>query len=262
MSENKSAEVEIAGLSHAFYSRQGVLHVLRDISFAVRHGEIVTILGPSGCGKSTLLRCIAGLLPIQSGKVLITGLLPARALEEKAIGFAFQDSGLLPWRTVSENILLPSELGDARRKGGDVASRLEWLLDIMKLSDFREYLPAQISGGMRQRVSLARALLLQPKLLLLDEPFGSLDLLTRTSLSVELGRVVHETSIPTIIVTHSVEEAVFLGTRVVILSELPASVVETVETKFQAPRDLSLLEHPDLLTLVGHCRSLLIRKAG
>ena len=251
----------VSGLSHTFHSRQGELPVLRGVSFTVTHGELLTILGPSGCGKSTLLRCIAGLIPFESGQVSVAGMSPVDALRARAIGFAFQDSGLLAWRTVVENIILPSELGKDKQNDDTIPSRLEWLLDLTGLSKFRDYLPAQLSGGMKQRVSLARALLLQPRLLVLDEPFGSLDLLTRTSLSIELGRVVHETGVPTIVVTHSVEEAVFLGTRVVVLSTLPAHVVETVETAFQTPRELSLLEDPALLTMVGHCRSLLIRKA-
>jgi len=252
----------VSSLRHAFLRPDGPLEVLQDISLSVGQGEIVSILGPSGCGKTTLLKCLAGLIEPSDGDISVAGMAPCEALAANAVGFAFQDAALLSWRSVGQNILLPAELGSQACQRKVDGARLEWLLSLTGLQTFREFLPGELSGGMKQRVSLARALLLSPKLLLLDEPFGSLDLLTRTSLGAELGRIVHETKVPTIIVTHSIEEAVFLGTHLIILSSLPAQIVEELVIDTEPPRELAFLESRRFLQTVAHCRSLLMKGRG
>lgn len=252
-------ETNVSHLSYTFKTSQGPLDVLQDVSLSVRVGEVISILGPSGCGKSTLLKCIAGLISVGNGTVEVAGMSPSEALASKSVGFAFQDPALLAWRNVEQNIMLPAQLGllDGRDRGR-YDQRLDWLLSLTGLTAFKTFLPEKLSGGMKQRVSLARALLLEPKLLLLDEPLGSLDLLTRTNLGAELDRILYAMKVPTIIVTHSVEEAIFLGTRVVILSARPARIIDDVISDFPKPRVLSLLEQTQFLKVVAHCRSLLL----
>lgn len=254
-----SASTTISHLCYTFQSQQGTLEVLRDVSLHVGPGEVLSILGPSGCGKSTLLRCIAGLIETSDGTISVAGMGPSEALANKAIGFAFQDPGLLPWRTVEQNILLPLELGSGNARHTPRTDGLDRLLSLMGLTAFRNYLPDQLSGGMKQRTSLARALLLKSMILLLDEPLGSLDLLTRLRLSAELSRVIHTTTVPAIVVTHSVEEAVFLGTRVIVLSERPAEIVEEIRSDFPLPRDIPLMDEPRFLEIAAHCRTLLFQ---
>ena len=252
----------VQDVSHSFVVQGKPLEVLKSLSFQVGAGEVLALIGPSGCGKSTLLRCIAGLQEYDAGNVLINGRPPKSALKERAIGFAFQESALLSWRTVEENILLPLELGHDRRTLRVKAHGIDRLLNLTRLEGFRGYMPDQLSGGMKQRVSLARALLMEPDVLLLDEPFGSLDLLTRTALGEELSRIVATTSVPTIVVTHSIEEAVFLGSRVVVLSGLPARILEVVPVPLPFPRTVGVLGDRQFLNLVTKCRSMLLRGAG
>lgn len=248
----------VNNISHHFTSDKGILSVLENISFTVEAGEIIVILGPSGCGKSTLLRCISGLLTFISGDISINDYSSSQALNEKHIGFAFQDAALLGWRTVEENIKLPGEIGISSISAQNTKIKIDQLLSITKLEDFKNFYPSQLSGGMKQRVALARALFLEPKLLLLDEPFGPLDLLTRTNLTVELSKILREANIPTILVTHSIEEAVFLASRIIIFSSLPGRIIEEIEVEFNSSRDYSLFEEKKYLELVSHSRSTLL----
>ncbi len=248
-------------VSHSFFGDNKKLSVLNDISFQATDREVIVILGPSGSGKSTLLRIIAGLLNPSEGKVTVDGYTPDQACKKKWIGYAFQDPGLLEWRTVAQNITLPAEIGTITQNSKlSIENRLQELLELVKIKDFKNFSPQSISGGMKQRVALARALFFRPRLLLLDEPLGALDLLTRTHLMVELSRLFSQNESPTIMVTHSVEEAVFLATRLIVFSSIPAQIIETIDIDFVQPRTLELLERPEYQKIVSYCRHTIFSK--
>jgi len=193
---------------------------LRDVSLEVGVGEFVALLGPSGCGKSTILRMIAGLELPSSGVLRVNGRKPADLVRDHRLGVAFQDHALLPWLTVAQNVALPFHL--ARRPVDE--ARISELLQLVGLASFRDAYPRQLSGGMRQRASIARALALRPEVLLLDEPFGALDAVTRRRMNLELARIWEEERTTTVLVTHDVEEAVFLSQRVIVLEANPGRV--------------------------------------
>ncbi|MEM8873935.1 MAG: ABC transporter ATP-binding protein [Planctomycetota bacterium] len=214
--------IDIEGLSHSFAN----LRAIGPIDLAVPSGQFLAILGPSGCGKSTLLRLIAGLLSPTDGAV---------ETDNRRTGFVFQDSHLLPWRTVLDNVRLPAEL-----EGNDATEHARDLLKEVGLSDFAGAYPNELSGGMRMRVSLARALVTTPELLLLDEPFAALDEITRQELDDMLRRLSVEHAMTTVFVTHSVAEAAYLSERAVVLSPRPGRVVLDVPIELPAQRDASL----------------------
>ena len=218
--------VEIRGVSKTFTVRRGAVVALEDIDLTVAPGEFVSLIGPSGCGKSTLLRIIADLLAPTSGTVEVGGKTAQRARLDQDYGFAFQQAGLLDWRTVRANVELPLELHGADRATRK-ARALE-LLELVGLSDFAGHRPPQLSGGMQQRVAIARALAERPTLLLMDEPFGALDEMTRERMQAELVRIARETSAAVVFVTHSIPEAVFLSDRVVVMSPRPGRIAEII----------------------------------
>jgi NitT/TauT family transport system ATP-binding protein len=226
MTEATTPAVELAGVSKTFAVRRGSVVALEDIDLTIERGEFVSLIGPSGCGKSTLLRVIADLLPATSGTVQVNGKSARKARLDQDYGFAFQQAGLLDWRTVQANIELPLELHGvdrAKRK----ARALE-LLDLVGLADFAKQRPPQLSGGMQQRVAIARALAESPALLLMDEPFGALDEMTREHMQNELVRIAGETGAAVVFVTHSIPEAVFLSQRVVVMSPRPGRITEII----------------------------------
>ncbi len=221
-----------------FTSREGELSVLEPISFHLLPGEFVCLVGPSGSGKSTLLRIAGGLLEADSGTVWFDG----RRLDgpQREIGFVFQAGNLMPWRTVAQNVLLPIEVQQGR-VDGEAETKAHELIDLVGLAGFERSYPKHLSGGMQQRVVLARALIQEPELLLLDEPFGALDALTRERLNLELLRIHRLQDATVLMVTHSIPEAVFLADRILVLSPRPARLIGEVTVTLPRPRRLEMM---------------------
>ncbi|OZC65958.1 nitrate ABC transporter ATP-binding protein [Rhodococcus sp. 15-725-2-2b] len=215
--------VLVEGVGKTF---DGGVTALEDISLAIAPGEFVSLIGPSGCGKSTLLRIVADLEQPTSGTASVFGLTARRARVDQKYGIAFQQAGLLEWRTVQSNVALPLELHKVRKK--ERAERVRELLDLVGLTDFADKFPSQLSGGMQQRVAIARALARTPGLLLMDEPFGALDEMTREKMQNDLLRIAEESSAAVVFVTHSIPEAVYLSDRVVVMSARPGRIVDTL----------------------------------
>ncbi|MDA0770375.1 MAG: ABC transporter ATP-binding protein [Chloroflexi bacterium] len=228
--------ISVNSLSHSFEVNGKTLPVLSNISLEIQQGSFISVIGPSGCGKTTLLKLIGGLLDAESGSVTIEGAPPQEAQRRKAIGFVFQDSSLLPWRTVAENISLPLELNSSEsRQGHDEVDRL---LDVMGLAEFGAYHPHELSGGMRQRVALARALATDPDVLLMDEPLGALDEMTREAMRYEILSVWERNRRKTVVfVTHSIAEAVALSHRVIVMSLRPGHILDEIDIDLPHPRD-------------------------
>ncbi|MFN8585433.1 MAG: ABC transporter ATP-binding protein [Dehalococcoidia bacterium] len=240
-------------VSHWYPARGEALRALDAVELTVADGEFVSLVGPSGCGKSTLLRAAAGLLAPTEGASTVFGRPPAAAAAAHELGLVTQDAGLLPWRTVAANVALPLEIagGDRRR------AVVEELLDRVSLSEFAAYYPRQLSGGMRQRVALARALAHRPRLLLMDEPFGALDELSREDLRLELLRIQERERMSVLFVTHSVREAVLLSDRVVVLSSAPGRVLADIAVDLPRPREERLEATTEFLDCVASVRAAL-----
>ncbi|HXH21642.1 MAG TPA: ABC transporter ATP-binding protein [Dehalococcoidia bacterium] len=253
--DSTGTHLSLRGVSMV-YAREGRhLQALSGIDLDVRQGEFVSVIGPSGCGKSTLLRIIGGLQAPTGGTVEVGGGPPREAQERKDIGFVFQDASLLPWRTVRGNVRLPLEVN--RRAAGGDADRL---IDLVGLGRFRDYHPHQLSGGMQQRVALARALVTSPKLLLMDEPFGALDEITRSAMRYELLRIWRASpgaERTVVFVTHSITEAVLLSDRVVVMTPQPGRIAATLEIDLPRPRDEELETAPEFLEYTRRLRALL-----
>ena len=228
--------------------RFGDLEVLREIDAAIAPGEFISLVGPSGCGKTTLLRIVAGLEPASAGAVLLDG----RAVREPGgdRGFVFQSDNLLPWRTVFDNAIIGPEV--AGRAGAAEKSRIRDLLRLVGLEGFENYFPRQLSGGMRQRVNLARALAIDPDILLMDEPFSALDAQTREIMQTELLRIWEEGRKTVLFVTHQIDEAVFLSDRVLVLARRPGRIQETVAIALPRPRALAVKRTPEFVAYVDH----------
>jgi NitT/TauT family transport system ATP-binding protein len=244
-------------ISHTYPS--GV-EALRDFSLHVARGEFISIVGPSGCGKSTLLRVLAGLLLPTRGAVTLDGV--PITLPSPRIGIMFQDAALLPWRTVEQNVRLPLEIGmalsDTRTsQGGDPDALTRDLISLVGLGSFELALPRELSGGMAQRAALARSLIRRPPVLLLDEPFGALDAMTRESLTASLDSVLRTTGTTAVMVTHDIAEAVFLSDRVVVCSPRPGRVVTAVPVALPRPRTWSMERAAEFGDAVGRIREAL-----
>jgi NitT/TauT family transport system ATP-binding protein len=236
----------------------GPIRALEQISFDVPPGEFLSIVGPSGCGKSTLLRLVAGLIAPSSGQLTVGGERPAAARRRSArMSFVFQDATLLPWRTVRDNVRLPLELTRATSAQRD--PRVAASLKLVGLADFANRYPSELSGGMRMRVSLARSLVTEPELLLLDEPFGALDDITRQSLNEELMNLWSQRQWTGIFVTHNIAEAVFLSQRILVLSPRPGRIVADLRVPFAAPRRNDLRSRAEFARMIGEVAAWLDR---
>jgi NitT/TauT family transport system ATP-binding protein len=235
-------KVEISGLSKWF----GELEALRSINVAVEQGEFIAVVGPSGCGKTTFLRIVAGLEPATAGTILLDGAPLAGPGSDR--GFVFQNDSLLPWRTVLANALIGPEV--AGRVGETERKRTLGLLQLVGLGGFEQYYPRQLSGGMRQRVNLARALAIDPDVLLMDEPFASLDAQTREIMQTELLRIWEQGRKTVLFVTHQIDEAVFLSDRVLVFARRPGRLQESIEIKLPRPRALALKRTPEFIAYV------------
>jgi NitT/TauT family transport system ATP-binding protein len=230
--------VDAQSVGKTFGKGDSRIEALRDISLQIRPREFVSFIGPSGCGKSTLLRLIGDLTPPTTGDLEINAKPPRRARLDRDYGIVFQKSTLLDWRTVSKNVELPLEIMDVEDRHEISAEMLE----LVQLGDFGEHYPWQLSGGMQQRVAIARALTFNPSLLLMDEPFGALDEMTRELMQQEVLRIWHETDTTVVFVTHSIPEAVFLSTRVVVMSPRPGRISQVVDIDLSHPRDVDTRE--------------------
>jgi NitT/TauT family transport system ATP-binding protein len=243
--------VAISGLSKHF----GATTALQQIELEIAEREFVSLIGPSGCGKSTLLRIIGDLIEPSAGKVVVNGKSARQARADRDYGIVFQDPVLYDWRTVAKNVALPLEIaGWSRQKRAD---RVQKMLSLVELSGFESHRPWQLSGGMQQRVSIARALSFDPALLLMDEPFGALDEMTRERLNLELLQIWDASGSTIVFVTHSISEAVFLSTRVVVMSPRPGRISEVIPIDLPQPRTAATREEPRFFELVTQVREAL-----
>jgi NitT/TauT family transport system ATP-binding protein len=258
-----SEHILVEGLSKVFPHRGRPLEALRGLDLHVGRGEFLSVIGPSGCGKSTLLRVVGGLLEPTLGSVRIDGRSPRDAQNDKDIGLVFQDPSLLPWRTVLGNIRLPLEVN--RNHGGRRLFQPQELLELVGLGAFADYHPYQLSGGMQQRVAIARALVFQPSLLLMDEPFGALDEITRSAMRYELLRIRQSARSDrpqtVLFVTHSITESVALSDRVMVLTPRPGRVRAVIDIELPRPRDESLEHSSRFLDYAQQLRKLLKEEA-
>lgn len=240
---NTDDGISVSEMSMTFGKEPTAVQALDGVSFHVPKGGFTALIGPSGCGKSTILRLLADLLQPTAGRVAISGQAPSVLRKQRRIGFVFQEHALLPWRSVVDNIRLPLQLsGRAER---DLASTVGDLIALVGLEGFEHSRPGELSGGMRQRVSIARAITLSPEVLLLDEPFGALDEITRQTLNIELLRILSETGTTAVLVTHSLNEATLLADEVIVLSPRPGRVEARITVPLERPRTLAMMKSPE-----------------
>jgi NitT/TauT family transport system ATP-binding protein len=246
------AAIEISGLSLRFNTADGPVQALSDINLKVARGEFVSFIGPSGCGKTTLLRAVADLEKPTSGTIRVNSLSPHEARANRAYGYVFQAPALYPWRTVARNIGLPLEIMGFSK--AERAARIAKGLELVNLSGFGGKYPWQLSGGMQQRASIARALSFDPDLLLMDEPFGALDEIVRDMLNQQLLRLWEVTGKTVLFVTHSIPEAVFLSTHIVVMSPRPGRIYDVIQCNFPRDRTLDIRETPEFLGVANRVR--------
>ena len=248
-----TAHVRVENLRKTYQTRQDEIEAIHEVKMDVAEGEFISILGPSGCGKSTLLMIVGGLLPLTSGTVSVGG--EDVSKPRRDTGVVLQAPVLMPWRTILKNVLFPIESLGLREE--DYIDRAYELLEMTGLSNFAQNVPSELSGGMQQRVAICRALIHNPNLLLMDEPFSALDAMTRDLMNQELLRIWEEYKKTVLFVTHSIREAVFLSDRVFVMSPRPAVISEIVTIDLPRPRELAIEETPEFNQYVAHLRGLI-----
>ncbi|MGX9963971.1 ABC transporter ATP-binding protein [Roseomonas sp. F4] len=246
------AVISTKDLSLVFETRDGPVHALSGVNLDIAPGEFISLIGPSGCGKTTLLRVIADLERATSGSITVNGRTPEEARLARDYGYVFQAPALYPWRTILGNVMLPLEIMGVPR--AERAARAKTQLDLVNLSGFERKFPWQLSGGMQQRASIARALAIEPKLLLMDEPFGALDEIVRDHLNEQLLKLWAATGKTVVFVTHSIPEAVFLSTRIVVMSPRPGRITDIVPCDLGPDRPLEIRETPEFLRIAQRVR--------
>ncbi len=244
--------IDIDNLSLTFETNDGPVHALSDVDLKIDEGDFVSFIGPSGCGKTTLLRVIADLERPTAGSITVNGVSPEEARLNRAYGYVFQAAALYPWRTIARNIALPLEIMGL---GKDVQQhRIKKNMELVNLSGFEKKYPWQLSGGMQQRASIARALAVEPDLLLMDEPFGALDEIVRDHLNEQLLQLWAKTNKTVVFVTHSIPEAVFLSTKIVVLCPRPGRIYDIIDSDLPRDRNLDIRETPEFLKIAHRVR--------
>ena len=240
------------GLNLRFETGDGPVVALRDVSLDVKKGEFVSFIGPSGCGKTTLLRVIAALETPNSGSLTVNGMLPEEARKNRAYGYVFQAAGLYPWRNIAKNVRLPLEIMGFDKN--EMEARVKKVLELVDLSGFEKKYPWQLSGGMQQRVSIARALSFDANILLMDEPFGALDEIVRDYLNEQLLKLWHSTEKTICFVTHSIPEAVYLSTKIVVMSPRPGRIIDIIQSDLPDKRPLEIRDTKEFIEIAQRVR--------
>ena len=244
--------VSVRRASVTYPAADAPVHALQDVDLEIAEGEFVALIGPSGCGKTTLLRVVADLEPLTAGDVQVNGMSPHQARLARAYGYVFQSPALFPWRTVLDNVMLPLQIQGRDRAAGEAIAREQ--LARVGLGGFEKKYPWQLSGGMQQRVSIARALGFEPQLLMMDEPFGALDEITRDRLNEQLQQLWRRERRTVVFVTHSIAEAVYLSTRIVVMSPRPGRILEVIDSTLPDERVLGLRDTPEFVALAHRVR--------
>ena len=244
--------IEARSLNLTFVTNDGPVHALSDVNLTINKGDFVSFIGPSGCGKTTFLRALAALEEPTSGTILVNGQTPDQARQKRAYGYVFQHAGLYPWRTIAGNIKLPLEIMGYSKS--EQLRRTDEVLRLVELEDFSKKFPWQLSGGMQQRASIARALAFDAELLLMDEPFGALDEIVRDHLNEQLLELWKRTNKTICFVTHSIPEAVFLSTKIVVMSPRPGRITDVIESSLSVDRPLEIRESPEFIEIAQRVR--------
>ena len=246
------ASISARNLNLVFDTGDEAISALKDVSLTIKKGEFVSLIGPSGCGKTSLLRCIAGLESPQQGALLVNGMTPEAARQARAYGYVFQHAGLYPWRNLAGNVRLPLEIMGYPRH--ERAARVDHVLKLVELDGFQKKYPWQLSGGMQQRASIARALAFDADILLMDEPFGALDEIVRDHLNEQLLKLWQRTKKTIVFVTHSIPEAVYLSSKIIVMSPRPGRITASIDNPLPRKRPLEIRDTPEFLAINAQIR--------
>jgi NitT/TauT family transport system ATP-binding protein len=249
---NSTSVISAKNLNLTFETNDGPVHALKDVSLDIKKGDFVSFIGPSGCGKTTFLRCIAGLETPTSGDISVNGMTPDEARKARAYGYVFQAAGLYPWRTISGNISLPLEIRGFSK--AEQRERVNRVMDLVDLGGFEKRFPWQLSGGMQQRASIARALAFDADILLMDEPFGALDEIVRDHLNEQLLKLWARTEKTIAFVTHSIPEAVYLSTKIVVMSPRPGRITDVIDSPLPKDRPLDIRDSAEFIEISHRVR--------